>query len=785
MKKTGRRGWVMATGCSLALTMAPVPAAAASPEVMDEAMAKNVAVNAAVDWEAFLGRHDLIWESLPPTWRDGAFIGNGRLGAMIYKGHREAEPGAEVLAWTIGRSDLYDNRDPSYSKLNDWTAYYRLPIGRFHLCPTGKAKEDESNMRIDLWNGEATGHVTTDKGKLEFHSWVQPGDAESGVVVIVLRTDDAESATEMKWQPFKSWCPRYHRRPGPYPPNPPGSQEAAGDTQVWIQPLLAGGDYSTAWKTVHLGENRRAVFIATADGRFKGGSAKTAVAAVEAAAKRPLEELRKANRDWWHAFYPRSFVSIPEGRLESHYWIQMYKLGSATREGGVVMDTCGPWLKSDTAWPACWWNLNVQLTHYPIAVANHLDLEEPLIRLLKQEFDNGNLIRNAPEDMRHDSAYFGNPTTTENLINRDVWRYKNNRGARLNQLPWICHTLWEHYRRNMDDTFLRETLFPLTRRAYSFIFHFLSEGEDGRLNIKNVFSSEYGAADNANEAVAMLQWGCKALLWMTDRLKIDDPDIPRWKDILARLVDPPVDEFGLMIGSNVSFKRPHRHYSHLMALVPFRIWDFEEPAARKLAFKSVDWFLREPRHPGMAGYTFTGGANMYAMLGDGDKALFWLKAYMQKWDRASTMYLEGYAPVMETPPSAARVVQDMLLQSHDVIRIFPAVPSPWKDAAFHKLLAEGAFEVSAVRKDGKTRFVLIKSLAGEPCRVKTDLQDPVLLTAAGMFPVKMDKKGIITLELAKGEEAVLAGKEISGPLAIEPVNYPASEFNFYGLKKKP
>jgi len=58
-------------------------------------------------WESFLCRHNPVWERIPTTWMEGAFIGNGRLGAMIYKGDGEAEPGADVLAWTIGRSDLF------------------------------------------------------------------------------------------------------------------------------------------------------------------------------------------------------------------------------------------------------------------------------------------------------------------------------------------------------------------------------------------------------------------------------------------------------------------------------------------------------------------------------------------------------------------------------------------------------------------------------------------------------------------------------------------------------
>ena len=746
-------------------------------------------VKNGVDWESFLAQHDPVWERLPEVWSEGAFIGNGRLGAMIYKGDNESEPGADVLAWTIGRSDVYDNRDPDYKK-SEWSLvdHYRLPIGRFHILPVGKV--EGGDIRIELWNGEASGTIRTDRGEVHWRSWIPDAAAEDGVVIIDVETDDGESGATWKWQPFRSMCPRMHARPvDGYEPNPDGHQEQVGDTKVWIQPLTVGGDYATAWKEITHSDTHRTLYVAVGYGIYTGGSADRAVAAVDTAANKNVDKLQQENRDWWHAYYPKSFVSIPDGQIESHYWIQMYKLAAATRKGGVIVDTCGPWLKVNTVWPAVWWNLNVQLFHYPIPVANHIDLSDPLFDLLKKELQNGNLIKNAPEEMQHNSAYFGNPTTTHELINRDVYWHGitqgdtvKRKGARLNHLPWICHTWWEHYRRTMDDTALRETLFPLTRRAYSFMFNFLEEGEDGRLHINDTYSSEYGAARDANECIAMIQWGCETLIWMCDRLQIDDPDISRWKDILARLVDPPVDELGLMIGSDVSFTVSHRHYSHMMSLVPFRTWDFEDPEARDLAFRSLKHFLRQRR--GLTGYSYTGGSSIYAMLGDGDAALKTLQLYYHHFDRPSTMYTETdpTSPVMETPPSAARCVQDMLLQSHDVIRIFPAMPTNWHEAAFDKLLAEGAFEVSAVRKDGQTQFVRIRSLAGEPCYVKADLDDPMRLTDNGPVPVQVDERGVITLDLAKNEEVVLVTRAFTGELSIDPVKLDKSQCNYYGVK---
>ena len=52
------------------------------------------------------------------------------------------------------------------------------------------------------------------------------------------------------------------------------------------------------------------------------------------------------------------------------------------------------------------------------------------------------------------------------------------------------------------------------------------------------------------------------------------------------------------------------------------------------------------------------------------------------------------------------------------------VSSKWKDVIFHKLRAEGGFEISARRQNGETSWIHIKSLAGEPCIIEPGFTDP-------------------------------------------------------------
>lgn len=55
----------------------------------------------------------------------------------------------------------------------------------------------------------------------------------------------------------------------------------------------------------------------------------------------------------------------------------------------------------------------------------------------------------------------------------------------------------------------------------------------------------------------------------------------------------------------------------------------------------------------------------------------------------------------------------MLLQSHTgIIRVFPAVPDSWQDVSFRNLRAQGAFLVSAEKRDGRVVSVEIRSEKG-------------------------------------------------------------------------
>lgn len=719
-----------------------------------------------INWKDFMSRQDMVWTRLPQTWYEAPFMGNGSMGTYICK-----EPGKNAIRVDVGNSMVHDHRK------DDRSIYGRgrLLIGYFLLHPAGEIQSGD--MRLDLWNAETSGCIRTDRGEIKLRAYVT---SESPYIVVEAEATEGEKGFTWKFYPEKADSPRQlnaiqkknrkHFKEN-YVSNPAPQLAAHGEVNYCWQPLLAGGGTATAWKEIREGD-KSTLIITNAHTFPETDALQKAEAAVANLQKSDLPALLKAHRAWWHNYYPQSFVSLPDKKMENFYWAQMYKMASATRIGGGLMDNCGPWLVP-TPWPNAWWNLNVQLSYWSVYASNRLELGMPLVDAIGNNLDN--LINNVPEAYRKDAAAL--PVATDfSLTGETVNIPGGKKKAQVGNLPWICHNLWLQYRFSMDESILRNTLFPTLRRAINFYLPFLEEDAQGRLHLKRTFSPEYGIAEDCNYDIALLRWGCNTLLEATRILSIDDELIPKWKQVVERLTDYPQDENGMMIGKDVPFSRSHRHYSHLLMFYPLYLLNAEQNGSKELMEKSVEHWHSLPGN--ILGYTYTGASSLYAAFGEGDKALEKLNGLFARTLRPNTMYMES-GPVIETPLSGAQCIHDMLLQSWGgKIRVFPAVPSQWRDVQFEDLRTEGAFLVSASRKNGKTTAIRIESLAGEPCILRTDMANPTV--KAGNATLTSGKeKGEYLLDLKKGESVVLTAGGSAIPI-IAPVG--GNGCNSFGLQ---
>ncbi|MEU0831179.1 glycoside hydrolase family 95-like protein [Streptomyces sp. NPDC005969] len=758
------RRTVLATGTALGGALVVGGAAVPAPATASSASPAPVVHSPTDSWRTVLDDADLLWQKLPTTWYEGPYLGNGRLGSGIY-----AEPGATTTAvrFNVQHSEVQDHR-PEFGSL---FGLARLPIGHFTLEPAGTITGVEWWMR--LRTAELEGTITTTAGTLKLRAFVH---SSSDLLAVEITPSEGEQGFRWVFHPADAISPRagFQKPPAGYTGNPPATVEEHGGSSAAVQPLLAGGEHVTAWREVTRG-GARTLYVTVTHSHPRATARDRALRQVRTAAALPYDRLVGPHHLWWDRFYRKSFLSLPDARMQRFYWIQLYKTASAARKDAPVMATSGPWLEP-TPWPNTWWNLNAQLEYWLIHGSNHLELDA-ITRSLSEFRDN--LAKEVATPYRADSA--GLPRTTDpHLINGGATAPVLGYGVgipgqdpptpEVGNLTWALHNVWLSYRHTMDESILRDTLFPLLRKAVNYYLHFLTPGADGRLHLPATFSPEYGVnAPDCNYDLMLLRWGCRTLLDSAQQLGVDDPLTARWQEVLAKLAPYPVDANGFMIGAGVPFAKSHRHYSHMLAVYPLYELTGATADERDLIEKSLaHWVGFEGA---LQGYTFTGAASMSALLGKGEDALKYLGQLMNRFIQANTMYKES-GPVIETPLSAAQSLHDMVCQSWGgTIRVFPALPAAWRELTVHDFRTQGAFLLSAVREEGRTRWVRLTSEAGAPCVVRHGIEGPIEIRDRHGRPLRYEEvaDGTVRIELRKGDSALIRAEGDRPDLTIRPV----------------
>ncbi|MBB2148894.1 glycosyl hydrolase family 95 catalytic domain-containing protein [Pedobacter gandavensis] len=732
---------------------------------------------AGINWPVFMKRQTLHWDTIGTSYYSGIILGNGLLGTNIYK------EDAHTIRFDIGRTDVTDQREHQGAGLSEpLISKPRLPIGRMTLKTVGEITA--AKMTLDIYNARAEGTIFTTKGTLKFNSFVP---ANTNVIYISAKGTQSEKNINWQFMPEKSKSPRMNQQnagnPVVYPENPAYQLSKVGSFDVCKQSLLNNGGYATVWANKkHANESTMIISVGyDADG--KSDELKEASQAIQTFSKSKYQTVVAAHQKWWHQFYQQSFISIPDQRMESFYWIQLYKLASATRENLPMIDLMGPWFNGKTPWPGVWWNLNTQLTYSPIFTANHLELGKPLFNTLNRNLQN--LINNVPEVWRKDAAAIGRISGYD-LLAPLAEANKDNGQFELGNLTWTMFYYYQYYAYSKDREELKKNIYPLLRRSVNHLLYHLKKDEHGVLHLPSSFSPEYKYAEDANYALSSLRWGLVTLISLNEKDGFQDADLDKWKNILQNLVPYPVNETGLMIGKNVSLTSSHRHYSHMLMIYPYHLLTPLDTTNKALIEQSLNHWLS--LKGALQGYTFTGAASINAMMGKGDQAYDLLNQLFDQYIQPNTLYQES-GPVIETPLSAATSIQELLLQSWgNKIRIFPAVPAAWKDVSFDKLRTEGGFLVSASKVKGKTEFIKVYSSKGDTCRLETDFNISL---------VTSDKRGGIDFSVFQNAGKVnISFSTLPGETILLSEGYPNQKFNInpvtssirpnwsWGLQKK-
>ncbi len=666
-----------------------------------------------INWKEFLANQDLVWNNnVDSNFFHGAFIGDGIQGAMIMQDAKNPN-GLRML---LGHyKALSNNTIPNFEYINS-----KVYAGNIVIAPAGK--RTTQTMRTNIYDGEASGVITTDKGSITWRSF---GDRKNNVLITVLKGEAGEINATLGVREEWGITPLFYLRkvtPSTYASQLPPLPELSnlGNINLVINKMKTQGAHVVASQLIRESDNTQILYVAIGtDNNVNTSTAAInaqadAVKRVQASVYEGYQAITQRHQSWWHNYMESSYLAINEDAYWQKFWyLQLYKFACSSAENSdLIMDTQGAWVYQ-AAWASIWWNLNVQLSYMPMYSANKLDAGRGFINGMNRMYKSGILKSNANGvgiNIGRITTYDGN----------------GNWGDEFGNMPWLLQMYWRYWKYSGDDN-IGQDLFPMLKDNATFLMSKLKKGVDGKYHMDSSRSPEFedtgapATAPDANYALMSACWVFQTLLKMDTELVKNDPQRSVWQEKLDNLVPFPQNEFGYKVFGDYGFDKGHRHSSHLMAIFPYHTINPDQgDKASELIRKSIDRWQTLTQTNGFSGYTFSLGSPMYATLGDGEKAISTLDLMKSKnLIQQNTMYYEGGGAVIETPLSVVESIDYMLLQSWSgIIRIFPAVPSRWKNTSFKKFRTEGAFLVSANYSSGTISDVVIYSEKGKTCTMR-------------------------------------------------------------------
>lgn len=713
----------------------------------------SVPVN--VDWKSFFKPLDLSWDAAPENWLEGPFFGGGLVGTIYY-----ADLARNRIRFWVCRSDVgkldYDGgtHDP-----------IRTVIGTLDYYPGARIIAEPFEGRLDLWNAESRDTWHTERGVFTVRCFA-PSGGSSFVV-------------EIGGDPGGSWQPAF------IPEGELGATERERifhvPDRVWNEHVgIPSGGFAVAWSESAEGTLRRlsCAVGSTPNNRRIWNPGDTGESAREEALKE-LRRLRELGPDrvvadhraWWHDFYRNSFFSISNRELESHYWIQLYKLASSTRADRPMIDNHGIWTV-EPSYGFATWDYNVQSINRFQLGANHAELSRPFLRFMEDTFNE--------ETMRDEetAAYRAGVSQRTFLrylfLDTETWHIPH-KGPQDGpaKLLWAAHTYAMHHWFLQDDALL-DHLLLLVDAATETMINLLEE-EDGRLVIPFGQSWECGKGKNPTGYLASLRWGLATAVDLAERLGRRTEKIGRWRDVLARLADYPTGPEGFWHTEELA-PMPHRHWTHLMSLFPYDMLEGVDRAYRRIAYRSLEHFAHQSCGlDGTEGQSFAHIAAMimYAMFADPAHIPRLADNYLHyRGGRAmnvspTTMYKE-YGPVVESPVFFANAVQECIVMTRSAgVHLFPALPDEWGNVLFHHWRCGGGFLVSGERRGGEVRWIEIESPDGGTATFHL----PVTLrsmSVTGSGDVEPVDPYTVSVRARPGDHVTIARPDCSDPI-VHPV----------------
>lgn len=393
---------------------------------------------------------------------------------------------------------------------------------------------------------------------------------------------------------------------------------------------------------------------------------------------------------------------------------------AGSRENTQAMNLQGIWNnRTNPPWSSNYTvNINTEMNYFPTLMVDMPELHLPLVDLVKELSVTG---EKTAKELYHARGF----TAHHNV---DIWRMTTpvQGNSQWSFWPmssgWFCRHLYEHYEYTLDVDFLRNTAYPIMKKAAEFYLDLLVPDKDGYLIIAPSTSPEnsfkYGKeACSVSQTSTMSMSIIKELFIdcqkAADILNDRNSVIDEINEKLPKLLPFKIGSNGDLLEwyNEEEWTEPHhRHISHLYALHPARLINHEDtPELIEACRKTLEY-----RGDNGTGWSLGWKINFWARMFDGNHALQLIDMQLRPVDNKYHINYKGgggtYPNMFDAHPpfqidgnfGAVSGISEMLMQSTaDTIYLLPALPEKWKNGSIKGLRAKGNIKVDIEWKNSQ------------------------------------------------------------------------------------